>query len=463
MAEGHSLLEEDFCCPICCDIFKVPVVLKCSHSLCEECLREYWDTQLVLQCPVCRKECSADEPTRSLAFTNLCENFKNRKGTAPAVDVCPEHDEKLKLFCFEDKQPICVVCYTSKKHENHKCSPVVEAAKVLKEDLKDKILTLNITLDGITESQASYEEKTEQISAEIEIIENKIKAEFEKFHQFLREEEEARITALRKIGEMKISPFQAGIDEMTKEVSVILENVAFLWQLMESEHIAFLKTYSENLQRLDRPILHMPKLDSETKIDDVDYIPTLLFSVWARMQNLVPNAPVTLDPNTACNKLVVSEDLCSVYYVEQKQAVPDNPERLYMGVMGSQGFRSGLHCWDVEVGDNDHWTVGVVKESIERKKLLKMDPSSGMWSIRFIKEKYRVGVKTRKELFLPEKPWIIRVQLDCDSRKLKLLDPFRNTTLYTFTNIVMTEPLYPYLNTGCSTKALNLYPANSDK
>ncbi|XP_076860705.1 zinc-binding protein A33-like isoform X2 [Brachyhypopomus gauderio] len=461
MAEGHSLLEEDFCCPICCDIFKVPVVLKCSHSLCEECLREYWDTQLVLQCPVCRKECSADEPTRSLAFTSLCENFKNRKGAASAVDVCPEHDEKLKLFCFEDKQPICVVCYTSKKHENHKCSPVVEAAKVLKEDLKDKILTLNITLDGITEAQASYEEKTEQITAEIEITENKIKAEFEKFHQFLKKEEEARITALRKMGKMKISPFQTRIDEMTKEISVISENVAYLLQLMESDHIAFLKTYSENLQRLDRPMLHMPKLDSETKIDDVDYIPTLLFSVWARMQNLVPNAPVTLDPNTASNRLVVSEDLCSVYYVEQRQMVPDNPERLYVGVLGSQGFRSGLHCWDVEVGENDHWTVGVVKESIERKKLLNMDPSSGMWSIRLSRGVYRVGVKIRKELYLPEKPWVIRIQLDCDSRKLKFFDPFRNTTLYTFTNIVITEPLYPYLCTGCSTQALNLYPANS--
>lgn len=132
MSDALSFLEEDLTCLICCDVFTDPVTLKCSHSLCSECLQRFWTTQKEPQCPICRKKCSRDEPTKSLAFRALCESFKTRKPTAVSGDVCPLHKETLKLFCYDDKQPICVVCYTSKKHENHKCSPVEEAAGNLK-------------------------------------------------------------------------------------------------------------------------------------------------------------------------------------------------------------------------------------------------------------------------------------------------------------------------------------------
>ncbi|KAL0199260.1 hypothetical protein M9458_007800, partial [Cirrhinus mrigala] len=41
----------------------------------------------------------------------------------------------------------------------------------------------------------------------------------------------------------------------------------------------------------------------------------------------VSSAPVILDPNSADPELVVSDDLTSVRYSENKQPVPDNPER----------------------------------------------------------------------------------------------------------------------------------------
>ena len=40
---------------------------------------------------------------------------------------CNLHGEKLKLFCLVDKQPICVVCQSSKLHKSHECSPIEEA------------------------------------------------------------------------------------------------------------------------------------------------------------------------------------------------------------------------------------------------------------------------------------------------------------------------------------------------
>ncbi|KAL7867596.1 hypothetical protein SRHO_G00089800 [Serrasalmus rhombeus] len=464
MAEDLSGLELDFTCPICCEVFKDPVALKCSHSFCEECLQQYWSIQEVLLCPVCRKECSRDEPTRSLAFSSLCENFKSRKLAVATDDMCPEHDEKLKLFCFEDKQPICVVCYTSKKHENHKSSPIVEAVQELKENLKVKIENLKVTLDIMSTVQDDYKEQAEQIMTETQSVEEHIKTEFKKLHQFLIEEEDTRIAALRKRESKKKEKIQAKINQLSTNIAILSEAIAYAWQEMEACNIAFLKRYSENIKRLENPpvpnVNLETKKDLKTKKDQTNPIQTLLFTVWTRMQNLISNAPVTLDPNTASNKLMVSEDLSSVSFVEQKLSVADNPERLYVGVLGSQGFSSGLHCWDVEVGNNDHWTIGVVNQSVDRKKLLKMDPSCGMWSIRFFSGKYRVGAKSRKDLNLEECPLVIRVQLDYDKGKIRFYEPFRNITLHTFTNITFTETVFPYFCTGDPGEPLKLYPAN---
>ncbi len=84
--------------------------------------------------------------------------------------------------------------------------------------------------------------------------------------------------------------------------------------------------------------------------------------------NCVSSAPVILDPNTANPRLVLSNDLTSVR-LSRYRPVPDNPERFdcYRCVLGSEGFNSGTHCWDVEVKDGSVWTLGVTTASNQRK------------------------------------------------------------------------------------------------
>lgn len=145
MAGRLSLQEVDLSCPICCEIFKDPVVLKCSHSFCAACLQQYWGLRGRLRdCPLCRTQ-SLDEPVASLTLKNLCDGYIQDSGVleAPAAgelycdpgEMCPLHGEKLKLFCLQDKEPICVVCHTSRKHKQHECCPVAEAVL----DMKVKI------------------------------------------------------------------------------------------------------------------------------------------------------------------------------------------------------------------------------------------------------------------------------------------------------------------------------------
>ncbi|KAK2893128.1 hypothetical protein Q8A67_013116 [Cirrhinus molitorella] len=322
----------------------------------------------------------------------------------------------LKLFCFEDQQPICVVCYTSKKHENHKCSPIDEAAGNLKENIKTQMGRLQAMLADLKKTQQSCEKQAELSKEHTSIDENQIKEEFEKLHQFLRDEEEKHIRSLHKEMEPQNEKVKARMKELSAQVSDLSENMAAVWQDIEAENIKFLQNYSDTLKRLQ----HSSEPNTVPELEEYQHYPiqTVIFTTWARMQNLVEHPPVTLDPETASSKLLVSQDCTSVEYSEMNMTVSDNPERLYVGVLASQGFSSGVHCWDVEQGN-----------------------------------------KPLSDIDCIERPNIIRLQLDFDEGELRFIDPFRNICLCTYTG-GFPEKVFPYFCTGDEVTPLNVFPAN---
>src|SRR4029434_35073 len=98
--------EEDFTCPVCFEIFKDPVILSCSHSICKACLQQFWDTKGSRECPYCRRKCSKEIYLPNMALRNLCETFlqeRSEKTSAGSEVLCSLHSEKLKLFCHDDQ------------------------------------------------------------------------------------------------------------------------------------------------------------------------------------------------------------------------------------------------------------------------------------------------------------------------------------------------------------------------
>ncbi|KAJ8246544.1 hypothetical protein COCON_G00234680 [Conger conger] len=190
-----------------------------------------------------------------------------------------------------------------------------------------------------------------------------------------------------------------------------------------------------------------PEKVSGALIDVAKHLGNLKYRVWEKMLGTVQYTPVTLDPNTADPKLSLSEDLTSVRYSGERQEVPDNPERFvgWCWVLGSEGFSSGRHCWDVEVGGVE-WRVGVIKESFSRKGRLDLSPAGGVWSIKLIRGEYRVMTSPLTVLTVQRNLQRVRVQLDWDRGEVSFSDPSDNTPLYTVKHS-FTERLFPIFGT----------------
>ncbi|XP_058874156.1 zinc-binding protein A33-like [Acipenser ruthenus] len=418
MAANTSALEADLSCAVCCEIFKDPVTLHCNHSFCKACLDQCWKEKRARECPVCRRRSSVEELPVDFKLRNIVESFlKERSQNPPApTGICSLHDEKLKLFCVDDKEAVCVVCQTSKKHENHKLRPVQEAAQDYKGELKTALQPLQDKLKTFNKVKNECDKTSEHIKKQVQQTERQIKEEFEKLHQFLRDEEKARIAALRREEEQKGRIMKEKIEKLTREISSLSDTIRVIREEMKAEDIFFLQKYKDT-QRRAECTLQDPQCVSGALIDVAEHLGSLKYKVWEKMLGIVQYTPVTLDPNTAQPRLILTEDLTSVRKSVERQQLPDNPERFdrYTGVLGSEGFTSGKHCWDVELGSNTFWELGVTKESSQRKGRFTWNPEAGYWIIALRDgDQYWARTSPQTRLTVEKKPQKIRVQLDCD-------------------------------------------------
>ncbi|XP_067101899.1 E3 ubiquitin-protein ligase TRIM39-like [Osmerus mordax] len=462
MASSSYLPEEDLSCPVCCDIFTNPVVLRCSHSFCKACLEEYWKHRESRECPVCRKRSSRPEPPCNLALKNLCESFlqqRLQRASAGSEVLCSLHREKLKLYCLDDKQPVCVVCRDSKLHSNHRFRPIDEAAQDHKEKLQPALKSLQEKLEVFNKVKQTCDQTAQHIKIQTQHTESQIKEEFQKLHQLLQEEEDARIAALRKEEKQKSQVMKEKIEGLNREISTLSHTIRAIEEELRAEDISFLQNYKDTVKRA-QSTLPDPQLVSGALIDVAKHLCNLTFRVWDKIQDIVTYTPVTLDPNTAHPRLILSEDLTSMRFSQTRQQLPDNPERFdyYRRVLSSEGFNSGTHSWDVEVGDSTFWLLGVLAESVQRKG----DKQGERWRIVFNKGEYTAGSSSGPvtALTVRQNPQRIRVHLDWDRGKLSFSDPDRNTLLHTLTH-TFTERVFPYIETYCTLHPLRILPVKA--
>ncbi|XP_067312517.1 nuclear factor 7, ovary-like [Pseudorasbora parva] len=456
-----SKSAEDPTCPICLEIFKVPVFLSCTHSICKECLQQFWKTQETQKCPVCKRRSSRGDPPVNLELKNLCESLikeRNERRSSESEEICSLHSEKLKLFCLEDKQPVCLVCRDSEKHAKHTFRPISEVVSSYKEEFNTALTSLQNKLKHGEEMKGKCDKKIQHIESQAEHTERQIEEEFEKLHQFLRDEEEATITALREEEEQKKQRMKEKLEEMNTHISALSHTIRDMEEMMKANDVSFLKNFNASMERVQIPQPD-PRMSSGALIDVSRYLGNLRSRVWKKMLETVQHTPLTLDPNTAHPRLTLSSDLTSVSDSDEDETLPDNPERFdwCLCVLGSEGFNSGTHCWDVEVGDNTDWSLGITTASNQRKgeDFFK----SNVWCVGYWDSEYFSQSPDKPFTAFPVKvnPQRVRVQLDYDRGKVSFSDPVTNTHLLTF-RTSFTETVFPILYNRCRTSPLRILP-----
>uniref|UniRef100_A0A8C9RAZ6 Nuclear factor 7, brain-like n=1 Tax=Scleropages formosus TaxID=113540 RepID=A0A8C9RAZ6_SCLFO len=443
-------------CHVCSETFRDPVSLHCNHSFCKSCVEQFWEKTKTRNCPICKRKSSLDNLHVNFSLKDLADSYSGRKRADPEEKtkvesstrdqeeerelICCKHTARPKWFCVDEEKAICPLCVESVDHSGHKVIPVEDAVSQLKEKLKTNLESVQEQLKRYKKIRRQYEDLVQHQKKQFVSTERQIKEEFEKLHQFLRDEEEARLAALREEEEQKSETISREMKAIQDQISSLSDRIRAVEQNLEEDHVPFLKVTQSEVQD--------PEVLSGTLIDVAKHLGSLSFKVWEKMLHIVTYTPVTLDPNTANPWLSMSDDLTCVRFTGVKQQLPDNTERFsqYLIVLGSEGFTSGQHSWEVEVGNKTDWIVGVITESINRKGEIIYSPEKGLWVLLLKNgDQYKAYTAPPTLLMLKSKPQRIWVQVDYDRGEVSFFSSTDMSHIYTFKD-TFTEKLFPFFS-----------------
>ncbi|XP_059827184.1 zinc-binding protein A33-like [Hypanus sabinus] len=196
----------------------------------------------------------------------------------------------------------------------------------------------------------------------------------------------------------------------------------------------------------------LPRSPSPPSVPILTPAPALTLLFFASVPTLL-----TLDPKTANAHLILSRDGTEVRVGDKQEDIPDNPERFsrWLSVLGAEGFNSGKHCWEVEVGDSTVWQVGVAKASVPRKrgfapfhwqesrKFFAPEPQAGVWALALQDGDYTALTSPPIELRLKGKLRKLGVYLDYPAGQVSFYNADDVYHLYTFKDKFI-EEIFPY-------------------
>ncbi|XP_029584046.1 butyrophilin subfamily 1 member A1 isoform X1 [Salmo trutta] len=232
-------------------------------------------------------------------------------------------------------------------------------------------------------------------------------------------------------------------------VAQVLEDLQAAWR---SHHMPNLLTAMELLmwvlltQGLDKEAIPQQWLiwkQRTQKIGAARYIP---HSVWDWISNAA--VEISLDLDTANPDLLISNDEKKMRCGFERKDVPNYHQRFdgWWCATGVEGFNSGRHYWEVEVGERD-FRLGVAKESALRKGFKSLNTDTGYLTLR-LERGTELKALTVPFTALPPGliPRKVAVYLDYDQGQLSFYDVDSRSHIYTY-NESFNEKLFPLFGT----------------
>lgn len=157
---------------------------------------------------------------------------------------------------------------------------------------------------------------------------------------------------------------------------------------------------------------------------------------------------VTLDLDTANPDLLISADEKRMRCGFERKDIPNYHQRFdgWWCAVGMEGFTSGRHYWEVEVGDRD-WRLGVARESALRKGFKSLNTDTGYLTLRLERGTELKALTVPFTALPPDLiPCKVGIHLDFDCGQLSFYDVDKHCHIYTY-NESFTEMLFPLFGT----------------
>ncbi|XP_029902307.1 E3 ubiquitin-protein ligase TRIM21-like [Myripristis murdjan] len=412
---------------------------------CLVCLASYCETHL-----------EPHQRITGLKTHQLIDPVENLEGR-----MCKKHDAPLQLFCKTDQMCLCMLCTSD--HKAHDIIP-------LKEEYEGKKAELGETEAEIQQMIQKRRVKIQEIKRSVELsredAEREIADGVQVFTALMQSVERGHTELIDMIEEkQKTTEKQAEgfIKELQQEISELMRRSTEVEQLSHTEdHLHLLQSF---------PSLSAPphtKNWTEVRVHRSSYVGSVRRAVAQLEETLSKEmkklcadlelkrvqqfeVDVTLDPDTANPFLILSDDGKQVSCGDVKKKLPDNPERFsyFSSVLGRQSFYSGRFYYEVQVKQNNDWTLGVTRESIKRKGQITRNPKDGYWRIIFANE-FKVAAFPPVRLSLKSRPQKVGVFVDYEEGLVSFYDVDAAALIYSFTDCGFTEKLYPYFSTSKS-------------
>ncbi|XP_006877464.1 PREDICTED: butyrophilin-like protein 3 [Chrysochloris asiatica] len=154
---------------------------------------------------------------------------------------------------------------------------------------------------------------------------------------------------------------------------------------------------------------------------------------------------VTLDPDTAHPQLHIS-NWTAVTHKDDPQEVPDSEKRFteWKSVVAFQSFSSGKHYWEVDVGHQKEWCLGVCRDDVNRKLAESISTKIGYWIFGLTTNGYFTFNPHKIALSPCISPTRVGIFLDCEGGTISFFNINDKSLIYTLT-FQFEKKLRPYI------------------
>uniref|UniRef100_A0A3B4XW97 Zinc-binding protein A33-like n=1 Tax=Seriola lalandi dorsalis TaxID=1841481 RepID=A0A3B4XW97_SERLL len=413
-----TLLMLNLTCSICLTIFTDPVMLPCGHSFCRECIS--LSLSKLCQCPHCRA--AVPKEGKCLLTNHILKSLAEKeaeklrgKHRDEEVDdrLCPEHEEKLKLFCITDQQLACIICRDGEKHEGHKFKPIKEAAASVRRELETFVEQVSDDICAVESIGSKQREEITKTKEKSQQLMTQICRQFEEMHQFLRKREDEIKKDLKDKEEEAMEKMSETLNAMETALSENRELEGKVTSVLKiTDYERFLKSWTEE-----------------------NSMKTAKRSFKPRGGNLkVVNPPLSLGPHESHLQFFMWQEMLQVIQPraeDNRHSCPSYTEDTsvrYASAYSTNQFTSGQHYWEIEVGKRDYWKVGLQK-----------------YYLSYNEQKYVTSSQNKvTNLTFTGRPQKIGIYLDCMSKELSFYDAENMTHIHTMREGCLSVPVKAY-------------------